>query len=325
MGRIAGILVVLAILWGGYWFVGSRAVLQGVEAAVAGDARFTATDIRVAGFPNRFDTTLEDPRFQGAGVAWAAPFFQSFALTYKPTHLVFVWPETQVVAFPGGVVEIAQEDLRASVVFEGISALRLGRTTLVGDGLEVTAPTGDVTQIAAIRAATRRVDEAGMRHDAAIEIDGLVLPEVAREAVFPGRGPEFLAGTLRLDTTLGFSAPLERASLQAAAPLVTEITVNSVDAAWGPMGLSGQGTIRSDARGRAEGRLMLTFENWPDWFEMATATGLLRPETAPTWRNAAETLAKAEGDPEDLTAPLIFQNGLMFFGPLPLGPAPRLR
>ena len=35
------------------------------------------------------------------------------------------------------------------------------------------------------------------------------------------------------------------------------------------------------------------------------------------------TMARAEGDPDTLTAPLTFANGSMSFGPIPLGPAPR--
>jgi hypothetical protein len=35
-------------------------------------------------------------------------------------------------------------------------------------------------------------------------------------------------------------------------------------------------------------------------------------------------LAAQTGDPEDLDLPLVFANGRMSLGPLPLGPAPRM-
>lgn len=64
----------LGVAWGGYWFVGSRAVEFQVTAIIA-DARnqgFEATTsaISVAGFPNRFDLTLTDPHFRDPASGW---------------------------------------------------------------------------------------------------------------------------------------------------------------------------------------------------------------------------------------------------------------
>ncbi|MFN4131268.1 MAG: DUF2125 domain-containing protein, partial [Paracoccaceae bacterium] len=57
---------------------------------------------------------------------------------------------------------------------------------------------------------------------------------------------------------------------------------------------------------------------------LATTMGLIKPEIAPTVQNMMQAVAGSSGDPEVLEMPLIFRDGQMLLGPLPLGPAPRL-
>ena len=52
------------------------------------------------------------------------------------------------------------------------------------------------------------------------------------------------------------------------------------------------------------------------------ALGLVRPEMGDSLTNTLEVLAKSGKDPEILNLPLIFADGWMTLGPLPLGPAP---
>ncbi|WP_439117971.1 DUF2125 domain-containing protein, partial [Nereida ignava] len=87
MRWIIGACLAAAVLWAGYWFVGSTAAERGAKAWFADrSAQGWVADydsIETRGFPSRFDTTinaleLADPR---TGWAWSAPFFQVFALS----------------------------------------------------------------------------------------------------------------------------------------------------------------------------------------------------------------------------------------------------
>lgn len=326
MRRLTGLVVFAFVLWGGYWMVASTLVKNAVVQAVDQEPRLTTNDIRVAGFPNRFDTTFTEPSWNEAHLGWSAPFFQSFALSYKPTHLVFVWPKTQTVSLQGSDIEIAQDDLRGSVIFDGLTSLRLDRTSIVGDSLTITAPTGDMTRINAFRAATRQNDETGKNHQAAIELDGIDLPQTVIDAVFGASAPAAVVGQARVNTVLGFDVALERASLESGIrPQLNKIDVASADIVWGPLALAANGSLDVDGQGRLTGRIALTFQSWKNWFDALETLGLIPSETAQTWRRAAELLAATSGSSDTLTAPLSFQNGFMSLGPLPLGPAPRLR
>ncbi len=58
---------------------------------------------------------------------------------------------------------------------------------------------------------------------------------------------------------------------------------------------------------------------------VAVALGLVRPELEQTVTNMLAELAKGSGKPDTVDLPLVFEKGWMSLGPLPLGPAPRLR
>ena len=102
MRVLLGVTALLGALWAGYWVVGSSAAQSGMadwfdeRRAEGWVAEYD--DLAVRGFPNRFDAgfteiSLADP---GTGLAWQAPFFQLLALSYKPNHVIAVWPDEQI-------------------------------------------------------------------------------------------------------------------------------------------------------------------------------------------------------------------------------------
>ncbi|MEO1918276.1 MAG: DUF2125 domain-containing protein, partial [Paracoccaceae bacterium] len=93
--------LVLALSWSGWWFFGTAAQKTAIETWMQErrEAGWIAEvdDFNVTGFPNRFDSvfiglTLSNPR---ASWTWQAPRFQLIALSYKPNHIIAVWPDTQ--------------------------------------------------------------------------------------------------------------------------------------------------------------------------------------------------------------------------------------
>ena len=109
MRNLIILIIAACMLWGGYWFAGSRAVQSGLTGWFSDQQRngwiVEYSALKTRGFPNRFDTTitdltLVDPR---SGVAWLLPNFQIFALSYKPNHIIAVWPERQSIKLPANL------------------------------------------------------------------------------------------------------------------------------------------------------------------------------------------------------------------------------
>lgn len=316
----------LTALYCGYWAVASRAIRDeagAMLAAMRAEGTADAAAIEVAGFPARFDVTLEAPRFAspGGGFRWAAPELRLYTLAYRPQHVIAVLPPEQTLVLGAEPIRVTSAEFSASAVFGLAETVPLDHAQTVGRAVVLAAESGWGLAAEEIRAAVRR-SEGENEQRIGVELLGLTLSGLPAELVtaggtLPARGERF-----HLDATLGLNRPLDRFALAGDLGLRSaEITALSLD--WGPARLSGQGRLTLSPAGVPEGRVDLSLRNWREVLRLAVALGLLRPETAPTVERAAEGLARIGGDAEVLTLPLVFAGGRMSLGPVPLGPAPR--
>lgn len=318
--------LIVAAVWSGLWFAGAHTVERTVTEGLAEAApALTVEAHSLAGFPNRFDLTLTGLRLSdaGAGLSWQAPFVQILALSYRPWHTILALPPEQRLDWPGGGLTVLAGKLQASLVLRPVAALPLDRLTVVGEGLEFRPDTGPALRLATLHFATRPDATAANAHEiglaaAAIAPDADALARLPPDTRLPP-----VAERLAFDLIARFSAPLDRFAAQSR-PVVTALEVRSLSLVWGDIVLAGEGTLTPDADGRAEGRIALRLDQWRKAIDAAVALGALRPEIAPTWAEFARRMAEAGGTPDRLELPLIFTNGRMSLGPIPLGPAPRL-
>lgn len=331
MRKLLVVVLALAAIWAGYWLVGAR----GMERALAGwlDARAAEgwvaeyQSVDTQGFPNRFDTTiagleLADP---ATGVAWSAPFFQILTLSYRPNHVIAVWPSEQTVASPYERIAVESDRMRGSVVFEPDTALTLERSTIELAGVTLTSTAGWTAALETGQISTRQTPALEHHHDIFFEAGDLRPAEPVRAALDPaGVLPEVIE-TMRIDMTAGFDGPWDRFAIEDARPAVTFLDLREVRARWGEMDLRASGELEVDAEGVPEGRITVRAENWRQMLEVARSSGLVPEALMPTVARGLELLAGMSGTPETLDAPLDFRNGRVAFGPIPLGPAPRIR
>ncbi|UWQ22483.1 DUF2125 domain-containing protein [Jannaschia sp. W003] len=310
------VVAVLAALWSGWWFAGAAGVRRGVEAAAAeAEARgWTVAwdDLSVVGFPNRFDTTLDAPRLEGPGGAWgwSAPFVQVFALSYRPNHLIAVAPNTQTLGTPFGPVEIASEDMRASLVVSPDPALPLERLQLTAEAVAAEGGLGAVA-VDALRLALR---EAGAPHsyDVAFGAEGLVLPEaLMRRSNVPGLPAE--VGALELDGTVALDRAIDR-TLDAA-PAVEALDLRAARVRWGGIDVTLSGRLEAGPEGLAEGALAAEIADVP---ALARALeGALDPARLALARRFLVGFAP-EGRPDAARVDLQVRGGVVALGPFEL-------
>jgi hypothetical protein len=135
-------------LWSGYWFVGSDAIRQGIEDGFADAATqglvAEKSALTVAGFPNRFDVTVEGLRLMdpATGVGLEAPFLQVFAMTWKPWHVIAALAPEQEVTLPDQAVTLTSEGLRASFRSRPATDLPLAAIVIETDRLAATSTAG---------------------------------------------------------------------------------------------------------------------------------------------------------------------------------------
>lgn len=325
MRALLWIATVLVVLWSGYWFVGKTAVERGFEAFMQ-EAPTRGLDVshsgyRLAGFPNRFDLTVTEPRVkdQRSEVQWEAPFVQVFSLSYRPWHVIAAFAPEQTIRTPAEDITLRSDKLQASVVVAPNSALTLDRTTFVGDAVRVESSLGWVLAADTLRFATRTDPSLTNTYDIGLELLGLS-PDPALAARMPDLPPQIALARINANAT--FSAPLDRFAATIR-PALTALSLRDATLNWGDLVILANGDL-ANVNGFPEGRVEITVTGWRNLVTLATNIGLIKPEIAPTVSNMMQAIAGSSGDPNELVLPLIFREQQMYLGPLPLGPAPRL-
>ncbi|MEQ9241777.1 DUF2125 domain-containing protein [Roseovarius indicus] len=326
------LIVIAAAAWSGYWYIGKTGVSEGfstwLEARRAeGWAAETGT-LETVGYPNRFDTTFTDITLADpdTGLAWEAPFFQILALSYKPNHVIAVWPDEQLVATPREKYQVTSSDMRASVVVGADLDLPLERTTLTAEELAVTPVSEDqTTRAEALRLAAERLPAHPATYRLGLAADGLSPALEWRVRLDPaGKLPERF-DAFEADVTVEFDKPWDRSAIEEARPQPRRIELRLAQARWGELELQAAGEVTVDAQGYPEGEVTVKARNWRDILKMAVASGTLPDAFAGTLEDGLGLISQMSGNPKTLDIPLNFRNGKVRLGPVPLGDAPVLR
>lgn len=319
MKKLIALVVFVAVLWGGYWVVGSRLLMRGVQGWVQmqteAGLEVGQQGLAVQGFPNRFDLTLSEPflRDPVTGFGWRAAWLQSLMMGWKPWHVILVAPRDWVAITPMGDLPVTAESTEASLVLVPGRDMQIDRFTLVAEAPGVTLPLG-VLAAKDIRVATRRRAAGSVEQELGIEVTGVT-----------GAGQLAAAGTgqARVDAILGFSRP--PGLVVAEVPVVLEtVDLREARLDWGAARLSVTGQLAADAAGQAEGRLEVTLAGGTVLLPLAVAAGLVPERLAPAVRTMVTRMQASAGEGKPLVLPLTFARGQMRLGLLPLGPAPFL-
>lgn len=327
MRKLLGLVLVLALLWAGWWVAGSALVRQAAEAFFAQQraaGRLAEHEgLSVRGFPNRFDLTVENLRLAdpATGLGWRAPFVQLFAMSWKPWHLIAALPPEQEIDLDGQTVTLNASALRASLIVSPSATLPLDRTASAGQALVLRSSAGWSVRLDEAQLATRRMGDDATRHEIGLDLAG-VAPEGAFAAAAERAGLPPRLSQLRLLAEAGFSAPIDR-ELGTSRPQLRSLTLRESQLDWGSLQLTGSGELTFDAAGMPEGRIDLALGNWRQAIRAAAELGYLEAELVPAWERGLGIFAARSGG-EKLQVPLNFSKGWMSLGPLPLGPAPRL-
>ncbi len=331
MRNLLILILVVSGAWAGYWVIGSAGVTTAFERwfearrAEGWVAEYSTLDTR--GFPNRFDTTIEDVTLAdpGTGLVWDAPMFQILALSYQPNHIIAVWPDTQRLATPQQKFDITSEDIRASLVTRAASRLPLDRLTLTAEVLAVQeTDNNQPTRIDELTLAAERLAGAEASYRFGLEAVGLSPALDWRAQLDPGGTLPDRFDTFRADLNVTFDKPWDLDAIEDARPQPRKIDLRLAEASWGRLDLQAAGTLTVDEAGRPTGEIVVKARNWREILGLAVTSGALPQGFADTLEDGLGLIAGMAGNPRTLDIPLTFRNDRIRLGPVPIGPAPRL-
>ena len=326
MRKLTFLVVILAALYGGYWFVGSRAIENGARQGLVDlqadgwDVRYS--DLSTAGFPSRFDTTVTELSLRSPDglTGWDGPFVQIFALSYQPNKVIAVLPRDFTLTIEGDTFTVVNDRLRASGAVKASSDLALSDITAEADQLAVSsARLGQITLNRGL-AALRAVRDMPNRYDTYLELNDLAreTPLLVRDRL-PDRLERFV-----FDGAMTFDRPLDRHGFDGTGPepALREVDLRNMALDVADMSLTASGQLTVDALGVPDGRITFRTAQWRQLIDYLVVAGVIDTGMQRTVTNVAQAMAAGGGE---LALPLSFQNGFMSIGPLPVGPAPRLR
>ncbi|MEM7471996.1 MAG: DUF2125 domain-containing protein [Pseudomonadota bacterium] len=329
MRKLLALILVAAAGWSAYWFIGA----QGHETAVATwleDRRSEGWQVeysnhKVAGFPNRFDTTFTDLRLTDpeTGLSWQAPMFQILSLSYQPNHLIAVWPNEQVIATPREKFAVKTEDMRASIKVKPSTSLDLDSAQVEIRQAQIASSEGWTSRFETLNGAIRNVESGDPHYDVAASIDQFLPAEPLRGLIDrDGSLPEVIE-TLRFDLNMELAAPLNRKALETRRPDVTGLTIRDARAAWGELELrmNGEMTVENTV---PNGEVNVSARNWKEMLALAVQTGAVDADAARAAEFALSLLAASSGGENSLDATLNLSRGAVLLGPVPIGTAPRI-
>lgn len=317
---LAIIAVVAAAAWGAYWVVGARALDRTVTRIVANNPVAEAQSHHVRGFPNRFDLTLSEPRLQAGALQWQAPFLQVFALSYRPHHVIVVFPHDQQARVAGREAALHSADARASLVMSPNLDLPLERLALVVESPELRID-GANHSAEALRIASRSIDP--RLHEMVIEIES-PFPDAA---ILDARDPEGhlprRLDVLRLEGQVQFDRPLDRSALAGPPPRPLAVQLTGARTRFDGIDLVAEGTVEPDEAGRLSGPVTLTITGWPALLQRLSDAGMIDADQAGFLRPMLAGMA-APDSPDRIELSLTLREGALTVGPVTLVRIPPL-
>ncbi len=330
MRKLIALIVVVAAGWAGYWFIGSQghktAMTKWLDDRRAEGWQVEYSDHSVRGFPNRFDTTLTDLSLTDpeTGISWQAPFFQILSLSYKPNHLIAVWPNEQIIATPREKFTLKTDDMRASLKVKPSTALALDSANIEMVAAVITSSEGWTAGFDTLNAAIRNAPGTTSTYDVAANIDQLLPAEPLRDLIDQGGTLPDQIEALQFDIQAELADPLNRIALETQRPDITAIKIRDLRGAWGELEIRAKGDMTVE-NAKPKGEIAVTARNWREMLALAVQAGAIERNAASAAEFGLGLLASSSGNANALDATLSFSNGTTFLGPLPIGPAPEIR
>jgi len=330
MRKLIALTVIVATLYGGYWFVGRSQIQSRLsEALVQIDAsaynlRYDSLNTR--GFPSRFDTTVTGLVFEDPATAmiWSAPVFQLLALSYRPNEVIAVFPNEQTLSLGHEVFTLMTRDMRASGKVRPNASLAFETATIEMDNPRIRTQDGAELAMAHVLAAMRLTPDTTQTYDAYIQARAIALPENIRAMIDPQNLQPSIIQSFRFDSDVTLTAPIELNGANLPAQ-ISALSVKEFALTWGDVTVAAIGDMVPDTAGRITGSISLSARNWRQALDMAIASGMVGEDRRFLIAGVVNNMDETPHIPDTLTLTLMINDGSMSLGGFPLGPAPLLR
>lgn len=324
------LLVLLAVIWSGWWWLAATFIDRGADGWLAARRaegwQAQVQPIATKGFPSKFQTqitdlSLADPE---TGVALRLDSATISAPAYWPGYVTLSLPSAPIELDIAAATHLFRvQDGTARLHLHPGASLQLDHMQTRGGAWQWNTRQGNALagddwsmQVAQDPAVIEK-------YQFDLQITNLrpgdqLRTQFSVPSDWPLSFEHFTA-----DLAVTFERPWDRRAIEETRPQPRRITLREAKAAWGPVRLAANGDLTVDSMGIPEGAANLLVENWTELLDLAVAGGALPANIRPQAQAMLGALANMGGDPTRLDLSLRFAAGEMYLGPIRLGPAPR--
>ena len=313
MKKLLFVIVAAALAWSAFWFFQASALRSAIEnwkdREIAAGRDVSYSDVKVAGFPNRLDTTFTDLTLANpdTGWSWTAPQFQILRMVYTDRQVIFAFPNSQVVSNGTTDWTITSERLLASLRRDRSDAL----VRFIAEAPFVNIDGSDDSAVA-LAAANFAIEQT--EGDA-----GLYRASLSGDIATPSG--EAAANSLLARSELRFASALVPGQDR---PAIQQINLIDGQYGLGETQLSLSGDFDVDKKGRMTGDLSLETLNWRAMLEQAEDNLGFGRDGMRFLNDVLTLVASFQGNKDQLNVTLRLNKGNVSLGPLPVGKLPRI-
>lgn len=330
MIRLIKIGVMLGLVWSLYWYGAGYALRHSItnwfQTQEANGWQADFADINTSGYPLRHITELTSPALADPvnGTAWQAEWLHLDSPAIWPGQQTLRFAHTpQRLSYFDQTAVVTAEDMVATLDLKPGIALALNQMALTAGRWVVSGENGPLIGATSLNMAMIQTDQPETYQfdvDAQQFTPGERLRRLMRSNdQIP---PSF--ETLTLDMTVRFDHQWDRSALEQRRPQPVAIDLKLAEMHWGALRVLTAAKMTIDANGVPTGTVTLKAENWREMLAMAQASGAIAPQAVGPTEKVLNTLAGLGGNPNALDVTLTLRDGIIAFGILPLGPAPRI-
>ncbi|MEM6341347.1 MAG: DUF2125 domain-containing protein [Pseudomonadota bacterium] len=330
MRKLLGLLVVLCVLWAGWWAMAGYGLRSGIaawfEARAAEGWQADYAAVTGDGDPIRIVARIQEPALAdpATGLAFEAEDLRFSSPIWWPGDVTLDLPAApMMLASPQGRSFLTMADGAANLRLRPGTALELETLSLTAGAWGLTDPAGALVQADTLVLSALQGD-VSERYEINLSAAAFRPGDVPRAAMgLPDDWP-LTFDRLEMQANITFDRPWDRRALEDMRPQPRRIVLDLAEAAWSDLRINLAADLTIDESGVPTGRLNLQAENWPRMLDLAETAGILSPRMRLEAERGLSMLAGLSGNPASLDVQLNLAGGFMAVGILPIGPAPRL-
>jgi hypothetical protein len=333
---VTGVVVIVAAGLAAAWWFAQQSLERGIERWVA-ERRAEGYTIawrqqRIGGFPFWIEARFEQPSVAqpsaAGGWSWEGESLALMARPWSPNAVTIEGSGRQILGMAGfsEPVRLTGDGFRAVLQLES-GLPRQGAVIVVAPALWTETERPDASarrlDLAIDKWPRGTADEKTESAAGRLKLGELALtPKLADR--LPFREPIDLGVSASLFGSLPPGPPAQALAAWRDAGGIVEI--GQLDLNWGPLAMSGNGTVALDEKMRPLGAGTAVIHGWEAALDRLVQTGHVQARQASIARVVLTALSKPSPAGTEVTVPLTAQDGRLSVGPVPIMPlAPVLR